>query len=154
MSERRRPRQARSRATWEVIVEAAAQVLERRGLAGFNTNAIAERAGVSVGSVYRYFPDKHAILAAVARQAFAPEEGARRKVLLEALITMVEAVGRLGDRGRPPMGATQRIEGRIQATQPRRRVKARSDALERAARWLGDLLVWQVLEPIPLKVPV
>jgi AcrR family transcriptional regulator len=135
-----------------VIVEAATQVLERRGLAGFNTNAIAERAGVSVGSVYRYFPDKHAILAAAARQAFARQEGSRRKLLLEALIAVVEAVGLVGDRGRPPMGAAQRIDGRIQPTQPCRR--ARSDALERAARWLEDLVVWRALEPIPLRIPV
>lgn len=152
MSERRRPRQARSRATWEVIVEAAAQVLERRGLAGFNTNAVAERAGVSVGSVYRYFPDKHAILAAAARRAFAREDGARRTLLLEALIAVVEAVGRLGDRGRPPAGAAQRVEGRGEAVRARRRAKAGPDTLERAARWLAELVAWQPLEPIPLRI--
>src|SRR5579871_6369668 len=53
--ERRRPRQARSRATWEAIVEAASQILERRGPDALNTNAIAERAGVSIGTLYQYF---------------------------------------------------------------------------------------------------
>lgn len=49
----------------ETIVEAAARILETRGLAGFNTNAVAERAGVSVGSLYQYFPNKEALVAAV-----------------------------------------------------------------------------------------
>jgi AcrR family transcriptional regulator len=65
---RKTPRQARARAMIEVILEAAAQLLEREGEPGFNTNAIAERAGVSVGSLYRYFPDKRAILLALARR--------------------------------------------------------------------------------------
>jgi AcrR family transcriptional regulator len=49
----------------EAIVEAAARILETRGLAGFNTNAVAERAGVSVGSLYQYFPSKEALMSAL-----------------------------------------------------------------------------------------
>jgi AcrR family transcriptional regulator len=44
------------------ILEAAAQVVLQDGEAGFNTNRIAERAGVSIGTLYQYFPDKAAIL--------------------------------------------------------------------------------------------
>lgn len=65
---RRTPSQSRSRATVEAIVEAAAQVFEQHGYAAGTTNRIAERAGVSVGSVYQYFSDKDAIVGAVARQ--------------------------------------------------------------------------------------
>ncbi|NYE27617.1 AcrR family transcriptional regulator [Rhodanobacter sp. K2T2] len=58
---RKRPRQSRSKDTFEVILEAAAEVLESDGFAGYNTNAVADRAGVSVGSVYQYFPNKDAL---------------------------------------------------------------------------------------------
>jgi AcrR family transcriptional regulator len=62
---RKQPRQARSRQTVDAILVAAAQVFERRGYAAGTTDAIAERAGVSVGSVYQYFPNKDAILVAL-----------------------------------------------------------------------------------------
>jgi AcrR family transcriptional regulator len=47
------------------LLEAAAQVLETKGLEGFNTNAVAERAGVSIGSLYQYFPGKDALTIAL-----------------------------------------------------------------------------------------
>jgi AcrR family transcriptional regulator len=65
---RKTPAQIRSRATVDVILEAAAQLLESAGERGFNTNALAERAGVSIGTLYRYFPDKQAILLALAHR--------------------------------------------------------------------------------------
>lgn len=65
---RKRPRQARATATVEAILEAAAHILERKGLAALNTNHIAERAGVSVGSLYQYFPTKQAILTEIIRR--------------------------------------------------------------------------------------
>ncbi len=61
----RRAKQSRSKATVNAIVEAAARILADDGWQGVNTNAIARRAGVSVGSVYEYFPDKQAILAVI-----------------------------------------------------------------------------------------
>ena len=60
---RKQPLQARSRETYAAILEATARILEAEGLEAANTNAIAERAGVSVGSLYQYFPDKAAIFA-------------------------------------------------------------------------------------------
>ncbi|WP_240655753.1 TetR/AcrR family transcriptional regulator [Paraburkholderia phosphatilytica] len=62
---RKTPRQARAEETVESIVEAAAQVLEAEGIEGFNTNAIARRAGVSIGSLYQYFPGKDALTVAL-----------------------------------------------------------------------------------------
>jgi AcrR family transcriptional regulator len=62
---RKRPSQSRSRQTVDAIVEAAARVFAARGYHQTNTNDIAERAGVSVGSLYEYFPNKDAILVAL-----------------------------------------------------------------------------------------
>ena len=52
----------------EAILEGAAQVLEAGGLAAFTTNAVAERAGVSIGTLYQYFADKQALLRALAER--------------------------------------------------------------------------------------
>ena len=57
-SPRNRPVQARSREMKQRILDAAAQVLAERGYAGMSTNRVAEQAGVSVGSLYRYFSDR------------------------------------------------------------------------------------------------
>ena len=46
----------------QLILVAAARVLEEDGPAGFNTNRVAERAGISVGSLYQYYPNKAALL--------------------------------------------------------------------------------------------
>lgn len=69
LSPRKTAIQPRAKATIAVIVEAAAQVLENDGFRGYTTNAIAARAGVSIGSLYQYFPNKDAItLALIARE--------------------------------------------------------------------------------------
>jgi AcrR family transcriptional regulator len=62
ISSRKRPSQARSTELVAAILEAAAQVLAKEGAPRFTTARVAERAGVSVGSVYQYFPNKAAIL--------------------------------------------------------------------------------------------
>lgn len=66
---RKQPLQDRSRETFGAILEATARILEAEGLEAANTNAIAARAGVSIGSLYQYFPDKAAIFAELIRQA-------------------------------------------------------------------------------------
>lgn len=57
--------QERSRATVDALVEATARILVREGFEKTSTNRIAEIAGVSVGSLYQYFPSKEALVAAV-----------------------------------------------------------------------------------------
>jgi AcrR family transcriptional regulator len=59
---RKRPQQQRARATFDAVLDAAADVITKQGYAAMTTNAIARRAGVSIGSLYQYFPDKTAIL--------------------------------------------------------------------------------------------
>lgn len=62
---RRAPTQRRAHQTVEVVLDAVARVLKRRGAPRVTTNRIAEAAGVSVGSIYQYFADKQAILRAL-----------------------------------------------------------------------------------------
>ena len=62
---RKVPGQARSQETVGVILEASARILESDGLRGFNTNSIAAKAGVSIGSLYQYFPNKDSIVLAL-----------------------------------------------------------------------------------------
>lgn len=69
LSPRKAPLQARSSATVQVILQAATRVLSKESLAGFNTNRIAEVAGVSVGSLYQYFPNKEALVTALIEDA-------------------------------------------------------------------------------------
>ncbi|MDH2506782.1 TetR/AcrR family transcriptional regulator [Acinetobacter baumannii] len=78
---RKRPRQARSVATFEAILEAAARILESLGFAGFNTNAVAELAGVSIGSLYQYFPSKDALIVELIRR----ERAELSKRIVEAI---------------------------------------------------------------------
>ncbi len=65
---RKRPRQRRSRDTVDAILRATARVLVAEGYDRANTNRIAEVAGVSVGSLYQYFPNKQALVAALVRE--------------------------------------------------------------------------------------
>jgi AcrR family transcriptional regulator len=62
ISSRKQPQQARSAELVAMILEAAVQVLAKEGAQRFTTARVAEKAGVSVGSLYQYFPNKAAIL--------------------------------------------------------------------------------------------
>jgi AcrR family transcriptional regulator len=62
---RRAPKQERSRQTVEAVLEAVRRVLRRQGAEAITTNRVAEAAGVSIGSLYQYFPDKQAIFLAL-----------------------------------------------------------------------------------------
>jgi AcrR family transcriptional regulator len=64
-SARRRPTQRRARHTVDAILDAVVRVLKREGFAAITTNRVAEVAGVSIGSVYQYFPNKSAIFVAL-----------------------------------------------------------------------------------------
>ena len=65
--QRKQPVQARSAATVDAILEACIQVLLRVGKEKLTTTLVAHRAGVSVGTLYQYFPNKRSLLQAVLR---------------------------------------------------------------------------------------
>lgn len=79
------PRQARSKATVEAIVEATGQVFERGGYRRTTAAKVAERAGVSVGSLYQYFPDKEAMIRAFFERRLAEDIELMQAVAVRAV---------------------------------------------------------------------
>jgi AcrR family transcriptional regulator len=99
LNPRKRPQQRRSRVTIDTIFEATIQVLLANGLDGITTIQIAERAGVSVGSLYQYFPNKRALMAAVVKRhvgavvdaTIAACQSSHGKTIAEMCATMMDA---------------------------------------------------------------
>jgi len=97
---RKQPAQARARATVQAILDATAQVLVEQGYDRATTNVIARRAGVSIGSLYQYFPNKEALVTALAERHMAEmatmlvrEVGLlRTRRLPEAIRALIEAL--------------------------------------------------------------
>ena len=81
---RKIPTQERAGRTISTIFEAAAQILQKEGPDKLTTNRIAERAGFSIGTVYQYFPNKEAILAAIAERERKAIESQIRDALSKA----------------------------------------------------------------------
>lgn len=73
---RKRPRQDRSRATVDAVLAATARILVKRGYLGLTTNAVAELAGISIGSLYQYFPNKEALVSALIERHTEQVQGA------------------------------------------------------------------------------
>lgn len=91
---RKEPRQARSRATVEAVVEAGARILSEQGWGGFTTNKVADAAGVSIGSLYQYFPDKLSLVDAIRGRHIDDSLNAVRHALADtqSLAEFVEAL--------------------------------------------------------------
>ncbi|QXQ16234.1 TetR family transcriptional regulator [Pseudomonas tolaasii] len=83
ISSRKQPQQARSTELVAAILEAAIQVLAKEGATRFTTARVAEKAGVSVGSVYQYFPNKAAILFRLQSDEWQQTTQMLRKILEE-----------------------------------------------------------------------
>jgi AcrR family transcriptional regulator len=84
ISARKQPRQARSTKLVADILEASARVLVRHGGHHFTTARVAEAAGISVGSLYQYFPNKEAILFRLQAQEWGQTMGELRRILGDA----------------------------------------------------------------------
>ena len=83
-------------------MEAAARILEERGLEGYTTNAVAERAGFSIGSLYQYFPNKDAITIALIQRETArptpPPLASGHVALSSVILALRYELGRHGAR--------------------------------------------------------
>ena len=100
---RRQPQQRRARQTVAAILDAVVRILKREGFHAITTNRVAEVAGVSIGSLYQYFPDRRAILEALhqrhiegdrpsVRTKFMEHAGSSLDELIRALVdAMIEA---------------------------------------------------------------
>lgn len=137
--ERRSPRQARARATIAAILEAAARILEERGLDGFTTNHVAERAGVGIATLYQYFPDKDAIVLAIAEQ-----ERDRLTATLAEILARAPDVGREGT-----VRAIVRMM--VRAFEGRRR--ARKAIVETLLRRHGGAMAAWIASVVPMMKP-
>ncbi len=87
---RREPQQHRARQTVEAMLDAVERVLKRQGIDAITTNRIAEAAGVSIGSVYQYFPDKRAIFTALHGRHVAEVSQAIERALAETASSSFE----------------------------------------------------------------
>jgi AcrR family transcriptional regulator len=124
---RRTPQQERAQNTVDVIVAAARALVVEQGLDALSTNRIARRAGVSIGSVYQYFPSKRAIIAELRRRHQAHGEQIFRR---EAAIIFGEPV---------PVATRHFVEKMFE-------VHREDPALHRALELEGRMSGWGELE--------
>jgi AcrR family transcriptional regulator len=94
----RKPVQTRAQVTVEAVLDAAVKVLKRVGSASLTTNRIAETAGVSIGSVYQYFPNKGAIYLALHERHIAQVDRVMQRRLSDSAdATLEQLIGSMID---------------------------------------------------------
>jgi len=90
---RKRPRQRRSKATVEVILRATEQCLIRYGASKLTTTLVAERAGVSIGTLYQYYPNQSSLISSLVE-----DYGHREKRLLESVLTADDTLATMAEK--------------------------------------------------------
>ena len=96
---RKSPQQLRSRVTVEAILDGAIRVLEREGSLGLTTTRIAQAAGVSVGTLYQYFPNRKSILDALQEREFQRTLSMMQEVMLDSQPGSTDELARAVIRG-------------------------------------------------------
>ena len=96
---RKSPQQSRSRVTVEAILDGAIQVLEREGSLALTTTRIAQAAGVSVGTLYQYFPHRKSILDALQEREFQRTLAVMQEVMLDSPAGSTDELARAVIRG-------------------------------------------------------
>jgi AcrR family transcriptional regulator len=89
---RRSPTQERAQVTVEAMLDAAIKLLKRGGVSSITTNRIAETAGVSIGSVYQYFPNKRAIFIALHDRHIQQVDGVMQRRMIESADATLEGL--------------------------------------------------------------
>jgi AcrR family transcriptional regulator len=144
---RKRPSQKRALSTFAAVIEAAAHILRGEGLRGLTTNRVAERAGVSIGSLYQYFPNKEAIVRALMEKEIAAAEALRPPILddlkapLESRIrALVDWRCEVASRDQGFGRSLQAMTAQILSKSELRRFEAfrRERATRAIAAWLSD----------------
>lgn len=159
--EKNRPRQERAKRTYESILQAAAELLVEVGVERISTNLIAERAGITVPALYRYFPNKYAVLYALGalvmdRQNQAFQQWFEKHVKLggiESLLTNIYELLKLTyEVTREQAGGVEIIQS-LRAVAPLQELRSASHRLVAAqfALVVGDLLHRQPDEIIGLQ---
>ena len=129
---RNEPVQARSTARLAALLDAAAQVVHEIGYERLTTAMVAERAGASIGTVYRYFPDRIAVLQSLAARN---AERMTDRVLAELRDRAARELGRGPQRGVRPVRRRVRRRARLRVAALRRRARPAPD--DRGPRLLG-----------------
>lgn len=139
---RKIPRQPRARQTVNFILDAAAYILAERGLDGFTTNHVADRAGVNISSLYQYFPNKLAILEALqARHMAAPDDNYEKWLERARNAPLEDVVRSLVDVAIEMHAGNPEIHKLFLNTLPRRTRHPRDDLeAERIAKFSAALL--------------
>ncbi len=152
---RKTPRQARSKATVDAIVEATTQVLLQGGYDKFTTARAAERAGVSVGSLYQYFPNKAALASAVVDRccesflvAFEAAVAGRHRT------TLAECIRAIVDFTLVSHHLTPQLHGIVVELAPRIGVAQRTRMVSQAATRLIESMLRRHLDEIEAGVDI
>lgn len=150
---RKLPRQRRSKAMVDTILEATVRVLLARGYQGTTTIAVAERAGVSVGSLYQYFPNKDSLIAALLKGHMAEVLGCLDEALeaadgrdLEGALRMIIRAGITAHRTHPALHKIL-VEQVPRVGQMKSMLNISRAVTRRLAKWFKDHSALSVAHP-------
>ncbi|WP_374571199.1 TetR/AcrR family transcriptional regulator [Phenylobacterium sp.] len=126
LSTKKRPRQSRSQETFELIVETAGRLLDEVGFEQLTTNLVCERAGLTPPALYRYFPNKYALLRELGDRIMQLQD--------EAVFRWIDAGGPAGD---------------TTAEQIRRLLTLQTEIIELTRNFPGNIAIMRALRAAP-----
>jgi AcrR family transcriptional regulator len=156
---RKTPQQARSRQTREYILQAAAHLLNRNPFGEVSTNHIAKKTGISIGTLYKYYPNKDAILADLSLKFMQEdadlfgqifEDSARKRLKRSALVDeLVEALMTIHQEDAPARGVVYQNLERLKllgsAQSATRKIQAKGAA---SVAELDPILTWIAISTV------